>query len=47
VIIPDLQGIGISSEVKEVQGKTLVISFKTATPAIRPGMVAEVRLQGQ
>lgn len=47
VIIPDLQGTSITGEVKEIKDGQAVISFKSATPAIRPGMVAEVRLQGQ
>jgi multidrug resistance efflux pump len=47
VIIPDLQGTSITGEVKEVHDTQAVISFKSGTPAIRPGMVAEVRLQGQ
>jgi multidrug efflux pump subunit AcrA (membrane-fusion protein) len=45
VIIPDLQGTSITGEVKEIKDAAAVISFKSAMPAIRPGMVAEVRLQ--
>lgn len=45
VIIPDLQGTGITGEVKEITDSQAIVSFKSATPAIRPGMVAEVRLQ--
>ena len=47
VIIPDLQGIGITGEVKEIQEHAAVISFKSTMPAIRPGLVAEVRLKEQ
>jgi multidrug resistance efflux pump len=45
VIIPDLQATGITGEVREITDNAAVVSFKSATPAIRPGMVAEVRLQ--
>jgi multidrug resistance efflux pump len=47
VIIPDLQGTSITGEVKEITDSAAVVSFKSGTPAIRPGMVAEVRLQMQ
>lgn len=47
VIIPDLQATGITGEVREITDNAAVVSFKSATPAIRPGMVAEVRLQTQ
>src|SRR5690242_11957932 len=45
VLIPDLQSTGITGEVKEIRENSAVISFKSATPSIRPGMVAEVRFQ--
>jgi len=45
VIVPDLQGIGITGEVKEIQDSQAVIGFTSSMPAIRPGMVAEVRLR--
>jgi len=45
VIIPDLQGTSITGEVREIKENSAVIRFKSATPAIRPGMVAQVRLQ--
>ena len=46
VMVPDLQASGMEGAVKEVSGKEhqAVISFKNPNPAIRPGMVAEVRL---
>ena len=47
VIIPDLQGTTMTGEVKEITDSAAIISFKSATPAVRPGMVAEVRLQAQ
>ncbi len=45
IIIPGLQGISMNGEVKEITGTAAVVSFKSTEPAIRPGMVAEVRLQ--
>lgn len=47
VIIPDLQGTSISADVKEIRDGQAVISFRNPNPAIRPGMVAQVRVQGQ
>ena len=45
VIIPDLQSTGYPGEVKAIEDKQAVIEFQSPTPAIRPGMVAEVRLK--
>jgi len=45
VIVPDLQGIGITGEVKQIQDNQAVIGFTSSMPALRPGMVAEVRLR--
>jgi multidrug efflux pump subunit AcrA (membrane-fusion protein) len=45
VIIPDLQNTGYPGEVKQFVDKQVVIGFTSPTPAIRPGMVAEVRLR--
>lgn len=45
VIIPDLQNTGYPGEVKQFADKQVVIGFTSPTPAIRPGMVAEVRLR--
>ncbi|MBZ5576951.1 MAG: HlyD family efflux transporter periplasmic adaptor subunit [Acidobacteriia bacterium] len=45
VIIPDLQGTGITGQVKAIQGNQAVIGFESSLPAIRPGMVADVRLR--
>ena len=46
VIVPDLQGTGITGQVKEIKDGAAVIAFKSSTPAIRPGMIANVRLAG-
>ena len=45
VIIPDLQGIGITGQVKQIQDQQAIIGFESSMPAIRPGMVADVRLR--
>jgi len=45
VIIPDLQGISLNGEIKQIEGTQVVISFMSSMPAIRPGMPAEVRLR--
>jgi multidrug resistance efflux pump len=45
VIIPDLQGISLTGEIKQIEGTQVVISFMSSMPAIRPGMAAEVRLR--
>ena len=45
VIIPDLQNTGYPGEVKAIQDAQVVIGFQSPTPAIRPGMPAEVRLR--
>jgi multidrug resistance efflux pump len=47
VVIPDLQGTGYSGTVKAIQDEQVVASFQSPTPAIRPGMVAEIRLKPQ
>jgi multidrug resistance efflux pump len=45
VIIPDLQGISLTGEIKQIEGSQVIISFMSSMPAIRPGMPAEVRLR--
>ncbi|PWU11777.1 MAG: hypothetical protein C5B51_01975 [Terriglobia bacterium] len=45
VIIPDLQGTGYPGEVKSIDGRQVIVAFQSPTPAIRPGMVADVRLK--
>jgi len=45
VVIPDLQSTGYPGEVKTIEEKQVVIAFQSPTPAIRPGMVADVRLK--
>ena len=45
VILPDLQSTGYPGEIKEIHDKQVVIGFESPTPAIRPGMPAEVRLK--
>jgi hypothetical protein len=45
VLIPDLQSAGITGDVKEIKGAQVVVEFNSTIPAIRPGMVADVRLK--
>jgi HlyD family secretion protein len=45
VIIPDLQGISLNGEIKQLAGTQVIIGFMSSMPAIRPGMPAEVRLR--
>ncbi len=45
VIIPDLQGTGYPGEVKSIDDQQVIVGFQSPTPAVRPGMVAEVRLK--
>lgn len=45
VILPDLQSTGYPGQVKSIQGTQVVVGFQSPTPAIRPGMAAEVRLK--
>jgi multidrug efflux pump subunit AcrA (membrane-fusion protein) len=45
VIIPDLESTGYPGEIKAIEDNQVVIAFQSPTPAIRPGMVADVRLK--
>jgi multidrug resistance efflux pump len=46
VLILDIEGMGIPGEVLRItEEKQVVVQFASSTPAIRPGMRAEVRLQ--
>ncbi|MGA2269604.1 MAG: biotin/lipoyl-binding protein [Bryobacteraceae bacterium] len=45
VLIPDLESAGIPGDVKEIQGTLVLVEFNSTIPAIRPGMVADVRLK--
>jgi multidrug resistance efflux pump len=44
VLVPDLQSAGITGDVKEIKGGQVVVEFNSTIPAIRPGMLADVRL---
>jgi len=44
VLVPDLESAGMAGDVKEIKGTQVLVEFNSATPAIRPGMVADVRL---
>jgi len=43
--VPDLQTPGITGDIKEIKGNRVVVEFNSTIPAIRPGMVADVRLK--
>jgi multidrug resistance efflux pump len=45
VVIPDLQSAGIAGDVKEIKGTQVLVEFNSTIPAIRPGMLADVRLK--
>lgn len=45
VIVPDLPNSGMAAQVKTIEGNQVVIGFTSSTPAIRPGMIADVRLR--
>ena len=44
ILVPDLQSAAITGDVREIKGTQVLVEFNSATPAIRPGMVADVRL---
>jgi multidrug resistance efflux pump len=45
VLIPDLQSASIPGDVKEIKGAEVLVEFNSTIPAIRPGMLADVRLK--
>ena len=45
VLVPDLQTPGITGDIKEIKGTQVVVEFNSTIPAIRPGMVADVRFK--
>jgi len=45
VLVPDLQTPGITGEIKEIKGTQVIVEFNSTIPAIRPGMVADVRFK--
>jgi multidrug resistance efflux pump len=45
ILIPDLQSAGITGDVKEIKGTQVLVEFNSTIPAIRPGMLADVRLK--
>ena len=45
VLVLDLQSAGLPGEVSEIKDGKVVVQFNSTTPAIRPGMRAEVRLK--
>jgi HlyD family secretion protein len=45
VLVPDLGTPGITGDIKEIKGTLVVVEFNNTIPAIRPGMVADVRFK--
>jgi multidrug resistance efflux pump len=45
VLILDLQSQGLPGVVREIKGNQVVVEFESNLPAIKPGMVADVRLK--
>ena len=45
VVLPDQGGEGITGSVKGIQGNQAVVAFTSPNPAIRPGMMAQVRIK--
>jgi multidrug resistance efflux pump len=45
VLVPDLGTPGITGDIKEIKGTQVLVEFNSAIPAIRPGMVADVRFK--
>jgi hypothetical protein len=45
VLVPDLESAGIAGDVKEIKGAQVLVEFNSTIPAIRPGMLADVRLR--
>ena len=45
ILVPDLQSAAITGDVREIKGTQVLVEFNSTIPAIRPGMVADVRLK--
>jgi len=45
ILVPDLGIPGITGDIKEIKGAQVLVEFNSAIPAIRPGMVADVRFK--
>jgi multidrug resistance efflux pump len=45
ILVPDLGTPGITGDIKAIQGNLVVVEFNSTIPAIRPGMVADVRFK--
>jgi multidrug resistance efflux pump len=45
ILVPDLQSAAITGDVREIKGTQVLVEFNSTIPAIRPGMVADVRLR--
>jgi multidrug resistance efflux pump len=45
VLILDLQSAGLPGDIKEIRGTDVIVEFNSNTPAVKPGMQADVRLK--
>jgi multidrug resistance efflux pump len=45
VLVLDLQSAAMEGKVKEIKDNKVIVEFGSANPAIRPGMMADVRLR--
>ena len=45
VLILDLQSAAIPGDIKEIRGSQAIVEFGSPSPAIKPGMQADVRLK--
>ena len=45
VLLLDLQSSGMEGSVKQIRDTQVIVEFNSATPAIKPGMLADVRLK--
>jgi multidrug resistance efflux pump len=45
ILVPDLGTPGIAGDIKEIKGAEVLVEFNSTIPAIRPGMLADVRLK--
>jgi preprotein translocase subunit YajC len=47
VLVLDLDSSGLPGTVKEIKDNQVIVEFASGIPAIKPGMVADVRLKFQ
>jgi hypothetical protein len=45
VSLPDIGADGILGSVKSIQGDQVIVAFTNPNPAVKPGMIAQVRIK--